>query len=118
MRDQATVGVTNVGESVIVRITGEIDIANIDVVSRALEAVNHSGRGSWVVDLTETTYLDSVGIRLLCTLAERLRFRRQELRLVAPAGAPVRRVLALTDVDQLVTMHQTVQEALTVISDE
>jgi anti-sigma B factor antagonist len=70
-----------------------------------------------VVDLTETSYLDSAGIRLIFGLAERLSRRGQELRLVVPDGAPIERVLVLTNVGEVASFDRTVSEALARSSD-
>ena len=76
-----------------VAIAGEIDLSNTDEVASQIEAAVTSDSTSVVVDLTETTYLDSAGVRLLLTLAGRLQGRRQQLRLTIPDGSPIRVVL-------------------------
>ncbi|HEX9235987.1 MAG TPA: STAS domain-containing protein [Actinomycetota bacterium] len=84
------------GDASLVRVHGEIDASNVDELSVGIERASEHGSIGLVVDLSETTYLDSAGIALLFRLAERLRARRQELRLVVPAQAPVRAVLELS----------------------
>lgn len=49
-----------------------------------------------IVDLSGASYLDSAGVRSLFELVRRLRARGQQLRVVAPTGTIVRRVLMLT----------------------
>ena len=49
-----------------------------------------------ILDLTETTYLSSSGVRLLYDVAERLDVRDQRLVLVATNEGMIRRVVALT----------------------
>ena len=87
------------GDDVVVaRLTGELDIAGAEVRGRRIaEAVPSSARGV-VVDMTELEFIDSSGVSMLFALARRVGSRRQELRVVAPAGqargarAPDRRV--------------------------
>ena len=55
----------------------------------------------------QTTYLDSAGIAGLFRLAERLRIRRQDLRLVVPPDSPIRAVLRLTHLDHVIQVDDT-----------
>jgi anti-sigma B factor antagonist/stage II sporulation protein AA (anti-sigma F factor antagonist) len=96
----------------VVRIRGEIDLSNASIVrAEILDALSHTAAGI-VLDLTETTYLDSSGVRLLFDLAERLQARRQRLALVVTEAALVRRVLVLTKLDDAVPLHEELDDAL------
>lgn len=96
----------------VIRIKGEIDLSNSDAIrSEIVDAVPSDARGV-VLDLTETTYLDSSGVRLLFDLAERLQARRQRLVLVVTEAALVRRVLVLTKLDDAVPLHLGIDDAL------
>jgi len=101
----------------VVRIRGEIDLSNSAAIkSELIEALPHGAPGM-VLDLTDTTYLDSSGVRLLFDLAERLHARRQRLGLVVTEAALVRRVLLLTKLDEAVPLHATVDDALLAITE-
>ena len=50
------------------------------------------------LDLTDVTYIGSVGVRLLVELRDELRRGGGRLEVVAPAGTIARRVLDLTQV--------------------
>ena len=65
-----------------------------------------------VVDLSETRYLDSAAIELLFDLSRRLARRRQKLRLVLPESSPLRRVLALTEIETAAPLHHSLDSAL------
>jgi anti-sigma B factor antagonist/stage II sporulation protein AA (anti-sigma F factor antagonist) len=96
----------------IVRVRGEIDLSNAEAIrTEIVNAVPREARGV-VLDLTETTYLDSTGVRLLFELADRLQSRRQRLALVVREAALVRRVLVLTKLDDAVPMHDEVEAAI------
>ena len=98
--------------TVIAHLRGEVDLSNVDDIRAALvDAVEHQTE-HLILDLTETTYLDSTGIRLLFELAERLAGRRQEMRLVVSDAALVRRVIELTQLDQRVPIDATVAQAI------
>lgn len=97
---------------VVATITGDVDSSNVrDVHRQLLAKVSNEARGA-VIDLGPTRYLDSAGISLLFELHVQLATRRQELRLVVGDGVPVRRVLALTAVDQTMPVDATVEAAL------
>ena len=99
------------GDVVVARLSGEIDIASAKAVGEELvTAVSNHALGL-VIDLGETTYLDSSGVSLVFELAERLRRRQQQLRLVVPDGAPLRRVLRIVDAEATVPVLPTVEEA-------
>ncbi len=76
-------------------ISGEVDISNVDDITRRLIALPNVAPGL-VVDLRLVAYMDSTGISLLHDLAARLRERSQQLIVVCPLGSPPRRVLELT----------------------
>lgn len=95
---------------VVVRIYGEIDLSNVDQIQAMLEDVL-TDRPRQIVDLSHTTYFDSTGLRMLFTLAARLRSRRQELHLIAPVGTPPRRILDLTGFERIAPVHASLSEA-------
>jgi anti-anti-sigma factor len=97
---------------VIARLSGEVDLSNAaDVGDHLAASVPNTALGL-VLDLTATTYLDSSGVHLVFDLAERLRTRQQQLRIVVPAGAPVRRVLRIVELDDSVPVLASVDEAV------
>lgn len=82
----------------VVRMRGEIDLSNADAMAKVAEgAVPNSAQGL-VLDLSEVTYLDSTGLRLVFRLARRLGDRQQALRLVVPEAARIARVLEFAGV--------------------
>jgi anti-anti-sigma factor len=105
------------GDVVIAHVSGEIDLATAPVIGDQLsDAVPNQALGL-VIDLTETSYLDSSGISLIFDLAERLRRRQQQLRLVVPEGAPMRRVLRIVDAAGSIPVLATVEDATSEIRD-
>ena len=92
-------------------LAGEVDVSNVSFIERELE--DAAGRDRlFIVDLSRTEYFDSAGIRMLFTLAARMRDRRQELRVIVPPGAVVRRVLEITDFIRAVPVFETLDKAL------
>ena len=99
------------GDVVVARVSGEIDLASAPALGEELAAAVSNRALGLVVDLAGTTYLDSSGVSLVFELAERLRRRQQQLRLVVPEGAPLRRVLRIVDAAAIVPVLPTVEEA-------
>jgi anti-anti-sigma factor len=98
------------GPFCVVRIEGEIDLSNAPDVASAIEGAMPDGATELVVDLTDTTYLDSSGVGLLVRLAERLRHRRRRMQLVVPEGSPIRVALELCGIPQIVPVATRVEE--------
>jgi anti-anti-sigma factor len=85
------------------RVRGELDIATSPLLAEAVTGVLEAGASSLVVDLTETTFLDSSGARQLVRTARAADERGVALQVVCPAGnRPVRLVLDLLDLQQAV----------------
>jgi anti-anti-sigma factor len=102
----------HVGATAVVTVDGEIDASNARDLGVRLRGsmTNHSH--ALVVDLTETTYIDSAGLNMLFALDLELTERRQRLLLVIRPGSSVARVAAITGLDRTVATHPTRDEAL------
>ncbi len=105
MGDLATVDSRDLDGARLVLVSGEVDLSNVARVTDAISAAVPGDAALVFLDLSSTTYLDSSGISMIFRLSERLGYRRQELRLVVPADAPIRRVLEITNVDQVVAVQ-------------
>ncbi|WP_051683679.1 STAS domain-containing protein [Blastococcus sp. URHD0036] len=85
------------------RVRGELDIATAPQLAEAVTGVLEAGPASLVVDLTETTFLDSSGARQLVRTARAADRLGVALQVVCPTGnRPVRLVLDLLDLQQAV----------------
>lgn len=101
------------GSVVVARLVGEVDLSNVDAVERTVVDSITEETHWLIVDLSETVYLDSAGVRLLFDLAVRVQAHGQQLRLVVSDATIVRRVLLLTQLDQTVPFDASVESALT-----
>lgn len=100
------------GDVVVARVTGELDIAGASRTGeRIAQAVPTSALGL-VVDFTELEFIDSSGVAMLFGLARTLGGRRQRLRVVAPPGGPVARVLDIVEFDRAAPVHRDLEAAL------
>src|SRR5215213_9338812 len=103
------------GDVELARVAGEIDASNVDDLSeKLLEELSNDVRAV-VIDLSDTSYIDSSGISLIFDAAARLRNRRQELRLVVPPRSFVGEVLTAVSMQDSVPIDPAVADALRAI---
>jgi anti-anti-sigma factor len=100
------------GDVELARVAGEVDASNVNELSeRLLDAVPNRAR-ALVLDLRETSYIDSSGISLIFDAAARLRTRRQKLRLVVTPRSFVAEVLAAVSMEQSIAIDPALGDAL------
>ena len=86
----------------VVAVSGELDADTVPVLSDRLE---ESTGANVVVDLSDVTYLDSAGLRILFTLAGRLRTLQTTLEVLVPVSSPVRRAVELSGLEPFVRLR-------------
>jgi anti-sigma B factor antagonist len=96
----------------VARLHGEVDASNVKEIGDRLRGLLSNRSVAMVVDLSQTTYLDSAGINLLFALGEEMRGRQQRLGLVVAQDSPIARMIDLTGLNQSVPVHQTLPDAL------
>jgi anti-anti-sigma factor len=102
---------TQQGPAAIVQISGEVDMANVDNVrAEVLDAAPEDAEHV-VLDLDRLVYLDSAGVRMFFDLSEDLAAGGRSLALALPPGDAIRRVLAITKLDTLIPVRDTLEEA-------
>jgi anti-anti-sigma factor len=88
------------GEFVVLRLHGEIDVANSAALVDAVHAATGEGDTGVVLDLTEVTFVDSSGLRAIVRSLEAL--GRSGIGLTVRNAAPhVRRLFELSGLDSL-----------------
>jgi anti-anti-sigma factor len=92
---------------------GRLDAAGVDQVGTRLNAAL-SGGGHGVVDISQVTFLASLGVRLLLTAAKSLDRRGSKLVLVAPQSL-VEQALQHSSLDQLIPVVPDVDRALALL---
>jgi anti-sigma B factor antagonist len=112
--DLAHVEVTERDGTMVVSISGEIDISNVDQIAAVISAQPNTGDGL-VVELSEVGYLDSTAVSLLHDLALRLRQRAQRLAVVSPEDSSPRRVLELTALYRHAPLAEDIDSAIKLI---
>jgi anti-anti-sigma factor len=99
------------GDYAVARVQGEIDASNVVWLEARLHGQLDNQAHGLIVDLADTTYLDSAGIALLFGMAASLRRHQQELRLVLIETSPIARMAALTGLDSSVPTFSSVEAA-------
>jgi anti-anti-sigma factor len=101
---------------VVARLTGELDISAAERTGKRIaEAVPSSARGL-VVDMSGLEFMDSSGVSMLFSLARQVGSHRQQLRVVAPPGRPVSRVLQIVEFDRAAPVDADVDSAVAEIA--
>ncbi|KAA9165642.1 STAS domain-containing protein [Amycolatopsis acidicola] len=96
-----------VGDLVRIGLSGEIDLANAATVQSEINAAVGNEATAVVLDLSELDYLDSAGLRVLFTLASRLRVLQMTLELYVPPGSRVRRAVELSGLEPVAPLRST-----------
>ena len=115
MSETEIVRTENVDGVLVARLLGEVDLSNISEVTTALtEGMAGPDRtaGHLVLDLSETSYIDSAGINLVYDLTRRMRRRGRTVRLVVPESSPVRRVLTIASVNLIAPFDPSLEASL------
>jgi anti-sigma B factor antagonist len=106
------ISVETISGTSVVRVSGEVDMSNTaSVESAAASAVSNRAHGM-VLDLSDVTYLDSAGVRLLYHLESRLGMHQQRLVIVVPTGAQIIRTLHAAGVVGSLVLVSSVEAAI------
>jgi anti-anti-sigma factor len=97
---------------------GELDIATLALcrtdLSSALNLFGHR-QATWIIlDLSECTYLDSTGLGVFVSLMKTARASGGDAVFVSPP-APIRRVFEVTQMTQILTVVDTLEQATALI---
>jgi anti-anti-sigma factor len=101
---------------VVARLTGELDISAADRTGKKIAAAVPSSARGLVVDMSELEFMDSSGVSMLFTLARQVGSHRQQLRVVAPPGRPVSRVLQIVEFERAAPVDADVDSAVAEIT--
>jgi anti-sigma B factor antagonist len=93
----------------VVSAEGELDLHTTAQLHEALESTDHS---CVILDLTEVPFVDSTALGAIVASTKRMRSQRRQL--IVVAGNPVvSRVLSITGLEQMFTVHHSLAEAIT-----
>ncbi|MEU4746401.1 STAS domain-containing protein [Actinosynnema sp. NPDC023658] len=102
--------------AVVLDVGGEIDGVTAEAVEqaveRALTEAAATGASLLAADLSGVTFCASAGFTTLLYAQRRARQEGLVFAVVVNPGNPVRRLLILSTLDQVLTLHETVEQAL------
>lgn len=101
----------DVGTASVLAVGGEVDLATASSFEARLLEVGGRATGQLVVDLTGVSFMDSTGFNVLVAARRRLRPSGVTISLVTP-DPQLRRLLALTGLDEVFPVHECVDAAL------
>ena len=104
------------GDVPVVAVVGEIDSSNVREIADRAHAMLTNRSEALVVDLEQTSYIDSAGINMLFSLGRALAQRQQHLHLVVDPGSPIARMLTIAGLDATVATYPTRNAALAAAS--
>lgn len=109
-RETPVAGVERRDGTVVVSLTGELDLYNAEDVRAALLECCAEEPQVLVVDLEQVRFIDSTALGVLIEARSRMA-DRQAFRLAAP-GLETRRALEVSGLDRHFSIHETVAAAL------
>lgn len=95
----------------VVSATGELDLGTLSRLEDALVAAEEEPSAAVVLDLTNLSFIDSSGLRVLIQSAGRLHELDKDLHVACGPG-PVRRIIELTTVASRLAMHGELSAAV------
>ena len=95
----------------VLAVTGEIDLFTAPEFKQRMSALIDAGRSRVVVDLTETTFIDSSSLGVLIGAHRRLKLRGGALLVVCNSEA-IAKTFKITGLDGVFTLASSVDEAL------
>lgn len=110
LREHPVRSVDRLGEAVVVRLAGELDLYNADILRQSLFEAADGGPPRLVVDLGAVTFIDSTGLGVLIESRARLENRRAFV--VASPGLEARRALEVSGLDRHLNVVPSVEEAV------
>jgi len=96
----------------IIGVTGRLEAFTVSDFRQQQETLLADGATQFVVDLSQTEFMDSAGMSALVALLKRARQADGDVVLVKPTNPAAYRILTLTRFDQVFRMADTVEDAL------
>ncbi|GAA4489628.1 STAS domain-containing protein [Actinoallomurus oryzae] len=96
----------------VLEVTGEIDLATAPrLQDHLIEAINAHQSADLIVDMTKVEFCDASGLRVLVRAQRWIQRRGGRLRVICPEGRLLR-ILRITTLTRLLSVHPTMEDAL------
>ena len=103
---------TTSGQGVtVIRVEGQLIVGNRQDLKAVIQEAMEAGDRKFLIDCTQTAYIDSSGLGALVTISKKIRENGGELRL-AGLNEDLRSLFELTKLDSLFHIAPSVDEAL------
>jgi anti-sigma B factor antagonist len=97
----------------VLAVSGEIDMASAPVLDRAVAGVLADDPAALVIDLTKVQFLDPAGLQILVAAREKV---GESARFAVAAHGPITsRIIELVDLDEFLSLHETLEDALAAV---
>jgi anti-sigma B factor antagonist len=104
------------GDAQVVAVAGEIDLFTAPELKAALGEALDNGKTRIVVDLTQTTFLDSTALGVLIGAVKRLRSRDGAMTIVN-TDVNIAKTFEITGLDQIFTIRGSRDEAIAALDE-
>jgi anti-sigma B factor antagonist len=109
--DPIATSIAHHGETAVVSVGGEIDLSTAPAFETAVATALKERPSVLVIDLSEVTFMASVGLRILVATQEEL---RESVQVAVVANNPATsRPIQMTGLDEIISLHLTLDDALT-----
>jgi len=96
----------------ILEIRGRLEAFTVSALRDQQATLIDAGASHFVIDLSQTAFMDSAGMSALVSLLKRARQAGGDVVLVKPTDPAAYRILTLTRFDQVFTIKDTVEDAI------
>ncbi|BAW06856.1 anti-anti-sigma factor [Nocardia seriolae] len=108
--ESMTTSVTQRDAATVLAVAGEVDLATAPALENAIDAALTAKPSALVIDLSEVSFLASAGMAALVAVHK----RAGDTRIAVVADGPATsRQLKMTSLDQVFSLHSTLDAALT-----
>jgi anti-sigma B factor antagonist len=89
----------------VITAAGELDLYTAPKLRDEVLAIIDGGVDRIAIDLNDVGFIDSTGLGILVACLKRVRERDGRMVLIAPEASPLRRLLSLTGLEQVLPTH-------------
>ena len=97
------------------RLSGRLDVPGVQAIDDAYTSATTARKAKIIVDLSEVSFLASIGIRMLLASA-RTQAKRGGTLLFAAPQPTVRKVIEAAGIDQIAALVEDVESALAILA--
>lgn len=95
----------------LINVSERLDLQGTERIEKSFLTLTKTGQQNVIVDLSQVTFLSSVGIRMLIASGKALKETGGRMALVVGVNAAVIKTLKMTCVDSILPMFETFAEA-------